>query len=245
MQTVVCMRWGDRFPVDYVNRLYRGVMRNVARPTRFIAFTDDPRGLDAGHRAARDPADQAARDGPRRQPWRKLALWSPRYRRSTGDLLFLDLDVVVVGPLDAFFDFEPGKLAHHPRLARDGRTGNSSVMRVAGRAARRIWSSGSRPTPLEKRRLYSNEQVYLCRENRVCRLVFWPKEWCPGFKAMMLPRFPANLVKNVKLPEGARIVVFTGHPRPHEALRGEWPAPGYKKIYKRVRPVTWLDDHWR
>ena len=57
---------------------------------------------------------------------------------------------------------------------------------------------------------------------------------------MMLPRFPANLVKNVKLPEGARIVVFTGHPRPHEALSGEWPAPWYKKPYKSLRPVTWL-----
>src|SRR5271156_4762810 len=48
MQTVACMRWGTLFPPEYVNRLYRGVVRNVSRPTRFIAFTDDPSGLDAG-----------------------------------------------------------------------------------------------------------------------------------------------------------------------------------------------------
>ena len=50
MQTVACMRWGTLYPPDYVNRLYRGVMRNVGRPTRFLAFTDDPSGLEARHR---------------------------------------------------------------------------------------------------------------------------------------------------------------------------------------------------
>jgi hypothetical protein len=62
---------------------------------------------------------------------------------------------------------------------------------------------------------------------------------------MMLPPFPLNHFRDVKLPEGARVVVFTGRPRPHEAVKGEWPARGWKKIYKRVRPVGWLDAHWR
>ena len=110
MQTVVCMRWGDRFPVDYVNRLYRGVMRNVARPTRFIAFTDDASGLDSGIEPREIPPIRLPATGLGGSPWRKLALWSPEIGLE-GDLLFLDLDVVVVGSLDAFFDHEPGKLA--------------------------------------------------------------------------------------------------------------------------------------
>ena len=241
MQTVVCMRWGDRFPVDYVNRLYRGVMRNVVRPTRFIAFTDDSLGLDAGIEPREIPPIRLPDTGLGGSPWRKLALWSPQIGLD-GDLLFLDLDVVVVGPLDAFFDFEPAKLA----IIRDWSakdSGNSSVMRLPANGAPHLVERFERD-PLEKRRLYSNEQVYLCRESGL-PLVFWPSAWCPGFKAMMLPRFPFNLVKSVELPEGARVVVFTGHPRPHEALRGEWPASGWKKIYKRVRPVAWLDAHWR
>jgi hypothetical protein len=232
MQTVVCMRWGDRFPVEYVNRLYRGVMRNVVRPTRFIAFTDDPRGLNSGIEPREIP--------PIRLPDTGLG-GSPEIGLD-GDLLFLDLDVVVVDQLDPFFDFEPGKLA----IIRDWGakdTGNSSVMRLPAGGAPHLIERFEHD-PLEKRRLYSNEQVYLCRESGL-PLVFWPNAWCPGFKAMMLPRFPFNLVKSVELPEGARVVVFTGHPRPHEALRGEWPASGWKKIYKRVRPVAWLDAHWR
>jgi hypothetical protein len=241
MQTVVCMRWGDRFPVDYVNRLYRGVMRNVARPTRFVSFTDDPCGLDPGVEPRQIPPIKLPAAGLGGSPWRKLALWSPEIGLE-GDLLFFDLDVVVVGPLDDFFDYEPGKLA----IVRDwsaGDTGNSSVMRLPAGGAPHLVERFERD-PIGKRRLYSNEQVYLCREAGL-PLVFWPRAWCPGFKAMMLPRFPFNLVKSVMLPEGARVVVFTGHPRPHEAQRGEWPAAGWKKIYKRVRPVAWLDAHWR
>jgi hypothetical protein len=241
MQTVVCMRWGDRFTVDYVNRLYRGVMRNVARPTRFIAFTDDTSGLDPEIETREIPPIRLPATGLGGSPWRKLALWS-RDIGLEGDLLFLDLDVVVVGPLDALFDFEPGKLA----IIRDWGSkdsGNSSVMRLpAGGAPHLVDRFESEP--LEKRRLYSNEQVYLTRESGL-PIVFWPASWCPGFKAMMLPRFPANLVKSVKLPKGARVVVFTGRPRPHEAARGEWPAPWYKKPYKNLRPVTWLAEHWR
>lgn len=241
MQTVVCMRWGDRFTVDYVNRLYRGVTRNVARPTRFIAFTDDASGLDTRIETREIPPIRLPATGLGGSPWRKLALWS-RDIGLEGDLLFLDLDVVVVGPLDAFFDLEPGKLA----IIRDWGSkdsGNSSVMRLpAGGAPHLVDRFESEP--LEKRRLYSNEQVYLTRESGL-PIVFWPASWCPGFKAMMLPRFPANLVKSVKLPKGARVVVFTGRPRPHEAARGEWPAPWYKKPYKNLRPVTWLAEHWR
>jgi hypothetical protein len=235
------MRWGTGFPVDYANRLFRGVRRNVARPTRFIAFTDDPTGLDSGIEARPIPPITLPATGLGGSPWRKLALWS-RDIGVDGDILFLDLDVVIVGPLDAFFDVEPGKLA----IIRDWGSkdsGNSSVMRFPAGGAPHLVDNFE-VAPLEKRRLYSNEQVYLTRESRL-PLVYWPSRWCPSFKATMLPHFPLNHWKNVDIPPGARIVVFTGHPRPHEAAAGEWPAPWYKKAYKSVRPVTWLSQHWR
>ena len=61
MQTVICMKWGTAFGADYVNRLYRGVMRNVARPTRFVVLTDDPSGLADGVERRADPADPPRR----------------------------------------------------------------------------------------------------------------------------------------------------------------------------------------
>jgi hypothetical protein len=60
------------------------------------------------------------------------------------------------------------------------------------------------------------------------------------------PRWPRNLFWQAPPPPPqARIVVFTGHPRPHEALLGQWPAPWQKKFYKTRRPVSCLAEHWK
>ena len=70
--------------------------------------------------------------------------------------------------------------------------------------------------PLEKRRLYSNEQVYLTRESGL-PMVFWPSGWCPSFKATMMPHFPLNHWKNVAIPAGRPHRRFH---RPSPAARG-------------------------
>ena len=39
--------------------------------------------------------------------WRKISLWQRELAGLSGDVLFIDLDVVVTGSIDAFFDFQP------------------------------------------------------------------------------------------------------------------------------------------
>ena len=202
--------------MEYANRLYRGVMRNVSRPTRFIAFTDDPSGLDSGVETRPIPPIKLPATGLGGSPWRKLALWS-RDIGVEGDVLFMDLDVVVVGPLDDLFDYHPGELAII-RDWGDKDCGNSSVMRFPAGGAPHLVDRFE-AAPLEMRRLYSNEQVYLSRESGL-PMAYWPAEWCPSFKATMMPHFPLNFYKSAQIPRGARVVVFTGHPRPHEAAEG-------------------------
>ena len=180
----------------------------------------------------------------RRGPWRKLALWAPQLGDLAGDVLFLDLDVVITGSLDPFFDLEPGKLCiiRNWTQLRDG-TGNSSVMRFPVGGAPHLVSDFERdPVRLSFR--YVNEQNYLCRESRL-PMTFWPTEWCQSFKNTMMPPWPVRLVRPPRLKPDTRVVVFTGVPRPEQALRGEWPAPWYKKIYKTIPPVPWLAEHWR
>ena len=76
-------------------------------------------------------------------------------------------------------------------------------------------------------------------------MAYWPAEWCSDFQSHDDAAFSAQFLQNRAYSEGARVVVFTGHPRPHEAAEGKWPAPWYKKPYKSLRPVTWLGEHWR
>jgi len=242
MPTIVCMKWGTLFPADYVNRLHRGVVRHAPAGTRFVCFTDDASGLEAGIEARPIPPIRLPATGIGGGPWRKLALWS-RDIGFTGDLLFLDLDVVIVGPLAEFFSFEPGKLCLIRNWTQkwDG-VGNSSVMRLpAGGAPHLVDDFEADPVGLAAK--HSNEQIFLTRESRL-PTVFWPKGWCVSFKHELMPWFPRNLWVEAVKPPSARIVVFTGHPRPHEAAKGVWPAPWYKKHYKSLKPVRWIGDNW-
>lgn len=244
VQSIVCIRWGETYGAEYVNRLYRGVMRNVARPTRFVAFTDPVEGLDPGIEARPIPAILLP-EGLKPGPWRKLALWAADLGGLRGDVLFLDLDVLVTGSLDPFFGHEPGKLVlvrNWTQGRREG-IGNSSVMRfAAGSAPHLIRDFEANAVAMSYR--FDNEQIYVTKQAGL-PVGFWPSEWCPSFKHDLLPSWPLYLVRSASLPETARIVVFTGHPRPDEALRGQWPTRWYKKFYKSIPPTAWIGQHWR
>jgi hypothetical protein len=244
MQTVICIRWGTVYGVDYINRLYRGVMRHVRQPTRFVAFTDDPSGLAGGIEAKPIPTMRLG-SGLKPGPWRKLALWAADLGGLEGDVLFLDLDVLVTGNIDPLFAHEPGKLIlirNWTQGRRDG-IGNSSVMRFrAGSAPHLVTDFEADAVAMSYR--FDNEQIYVTKQSRL-PLAFWPPAWCPSFKHDLLPPWPAYLYRPPLLPPDARIVVFTGHPRPDEALEGRWPARWYKKFYKSIPPVAWIGDHWR
>jgi hypothetical protein len=62
-QTIVCMKWGTRYPADYANRLWSMIKRNTRRPTRLVCYTDDVSGLDPGIEAYPLPPHNPARTG--------------------------------------------------------------------------------------------------------------------------------------------------------------------------------------
>jgi hypothetical protein len=74
--------------------------------------------------------------------------------------------------------------------------------------------------------------------------VFWPGHWCRSFKEELLPGWPQRLWQVPQLPADCRVVVFHGKPDPDEALVGRWPAKGWKKWYKTVRPTPWIGEFW-
>jgi hypothetical protein len=243
MQTVICARWGTRYGVEYVNRLYRMVMRHTERPTRLLCFTDDPAGLVTGVEGHPLPPinipERVASTG-----WRKLSFWQHPLADLEGDVLFLDLDLVITGGIDAFFDFHPGAFCvirnwTQPHLE----IGNTSVYRFpAGRHTHIFETFNRDPESVLTR--YAIEQQYISGE--IGRQIFWPSEWCVSFKHDLLPRWPMNFFKAPALPATARIVAFTGKPDPDEAAAGRWPTGGkpWKAVYKHVRPAPWIAEHW-
>ena len=164
----------------------------------------------------------------------------------SGSCLFLDLDIVVVGEIDCFFSYQPGRFCiiedwvqpHRRFLARRPGVGNSSVFRFD--AGTMYWVVDRLRGDM--RRIlgaYRNEQRYLTEAVRPAS-AWWPTEWVASFKRHCARPFPLNLATAPRVPAGARIVAFHGRPKPDEA------AAGYRKTpFRRSLPALWIEEHWR
>ena len=109
MQTIICMKWGSRYGPEFVNRLNKSIQKHTKRPTQLICFTDEQKGIDEQIKCYPLPNINLP-ETISKTPWRKLSVWQFPLENLTGDVLFLDLDIVITGNLDQFFDYKPGNI---------------------------------------------------------------------------------------------------------------------------------------
>ena len=189
---VLCMKWGTLYGPEYVNRLYRAVSRKLSRPFRFVCLTDDASGIRREVECV--PIPELAVDHPWSDlPWRKLALYQRELAGLRGTALYLDLDIVIVGPLDPFFEY-PGEfcIIHnwtHPRRI----TGNSSVFRFEIGTLGVVLDLYNNPAyPALGGPSHGNSQtVPVARAWDAERMTYWPKGWCVSFKKHCLAEMAA------------------------------------------------------
>ena len=97
MQTlvnVICMKWGHLYGPEYVNNLRAGVARHLARPHRFVCFTDDGSGLRPDVEVLPLPA-LGLPDGHQDRRWQKLAVFQRGLRQiEAGRILAERIDIV-------------------------------------------------------------------------------------------------------------------------------------------------------
>lgn len=103
--TVACVFVKGPYPYtsEYVIRLERMVRRHLARPFRFVCLTDQPDCVRAPIETIRIPAHLPGCPEAIGY-WNKLQLFRPNNGLS-GRVLFLDLDVLVVGDLSPLADY--------------------------------------------------------------------------------------------------------------------------------------------
>lgn len=236
------MKWGTRYGAEYVNRLYSAIQRQTTRPTRLVCFTDNADGVVADVQIEPIPDINLPEDFIN-LPWRKLAMWKYPLADLSGDVLFLDLDLVITGNLDALFDYEKGRYCVIENWTQKGQNkGNTSAFRFPVGKYAHIFDR-IQEDPMSVLDAYRIEQLYISRE--IDDMVFWPQEWCVSFKHSLMPKWPLNFFISPKLPAETRIVAFTGKPDQDEAAVGKWPVKHWiKKTYKHVRPTPWITEHW-
>jgi hypothetical protein len=237
--TVLCMKWGAKYGPAYVDRLYGMVARNLRRPFRFVCLTDDPAGIRGEVVCAAIPNLPPIAQ-PKERGWLKIGSFSPELDGLLDEtVLFLDLDVVVMGPLEPLLD-HPGAFPmirdwyHRSRVV-----GNSSVYRFRPVERHDLFEAFCRDPDSIVARI-RNEQEFLS-EYLTGRgeLSFWPKAWCQSFRVSCLAPWPLRAWQTPRAPADCRVLVFHGEPKPPEALAGR------RGLLQTFRPSPWIDPYWQ
>ncbi len=250
---VLCLKWGTRYPADFVNRLYRGVQRHLHRPFRFVCVTDDPKGLDAGISCESfppPPPEMGNHSWP--NIFVKLMIFKDGFANLRGTTLFLDIDQIITGDLDCFFDYKPGEfciirnwIELRKRLFRRvPSVGNSSCFRFE--AGEMNWAYEKFLAEHEKamnQRYFRTEQAFMTYAVASRQAVnWWPTDWVRSFKRSCERPWPLNHILAPRFVPGTRILCFHGNPDPDQAIAGfkgrhlnTWtlPAPWVAELWER------------
>ncbi len=242
---VICMKWGTKYPAEYVNRLYNMVSRNLTLDFQMVCLTDDDTGIIPEVKCYPIPELNLPNNLPERG-WKKLTTFKPELYDLKGTALFLDIDIVIVDNIDCFFTH---KSEHEDSvlIIRDWKKpwrmiGNSSVYRFKiGQNTYPELLTNFEQNFDKIRQQVRHEQAYLSnylREHH--HLEYWDSSWCVSFKYQCIRPFPLSFVQSPRLPNDAKIVIFHGEVNPHDAIKG-----GGGKWYRHVKASPWIEAYWQ
>jgi len=95
--TVTCVKWGNKYSAEYVNRLEVMVRKYLNAEHRFVCLTEDP--TDVKCETIALPKDNDLEGW-----WNKMYLFSSDYLKDT--CLYFDLDTVIQQPIDCLLDYQ-------------------------------------------------------------------------------------------------------------------------------------------
>lgn len=238
MLTVVFALWSDPkqrwreaygYSMEHVDRAARMVRRNLQIPHRFLLLTDDqfhnvPTILDAGDAWQIDYLDEKLLMLGHR--WPKLSLFSPVAKEYGDQLLYLDLDMVITGPLDSLVTDDDFRIVQQT-VPLKGMHYNSSIMLLRPGTRDRVWNEFD-----------PDKAMRLCRENQYgASDQYWIANVLGGDERTWSPvdgvyqfRDVMTCVDDKKLPHNARIVIF--------------PGPYDPSMPTLQRGYPWIKEHW-
>lgn len=254
---ILTFKWGTLYSSAYVNRIYRGVKEHLNRPFRFVCVTDDKAGLCEGIDAV---------DFPPRPPemknlytyakhgwpniYVKLCVFRPGFADLKGPTLFLDIDQIITGDLDRFFDYRPGEFCiirnwveFRKRLFRKVPfCGNSSCFRFdADGSMAYVYETFIREIDeaLDDR-VWSTEQEYMTHAVGRAKINFWPENFVRSFKRSCTWPWPLNHFLEPRFNPDTGILCFHGKPSPEQAIAGY----RGKHLNTWTKPCPWVKELW-
>jgi hypothetical protein len=241
---VACYRWGTRYGVEYVNKLFSMVGRHLSGPFTFHCVTDDPSGLSPGIVPHALPANHFGGN------WNKLMNFQADFLGLRGArLLALDIDIVIVDSIDFVRERPELDFIIAKNWAKDGR-GNSSFYRLKVGSHARVWEDFARAPEAAIEQWHGvnrrfGDQRWM--SHAIADYAFFPegrivsfKEHCAArSREWKLPfgfRLTHGTHRKARPPKGASVVLFHGVPLPPDVMDfacGRW------------RHAPFVAEHWR
>jgi hypothetical protein len=220
-RNVICLKYGDKYSAQYVNRLFNMVKRHTTGDVGFYCITENPVGLDDHIKVIPLPQNKSLQGW-----WYKPFVFSKEFPVQ-GKLLFLDLDIVIIANIDCFFEYTPTKFCIIRDFTRAMNSSwnryNSSVFRLDSGTLPDVWEKLIRDTSVTKRLHGDQDWLFeTIKEN----FAFWPDEWCQSYKWEIRNRNEiigvgrqrnfATIQHEPKIKPETRILVFHGDPKPEQ-----------------------------
>lgn len=231
MIRIVCLKWGQKYPAQYVNRLYGMVSRHLHRPFTFHCLTENPDGLSPGINILALP------DFGLQGWWYKLLFFKPGFLPFSSDdlVVYLDLDVVILNDLNGLIEEFKGDYVLCISADDQPDRMNSSVMVFRPDTLDFVWTSfWAQRTSITKN--FHGDQDWIERVVPSARIL--SKSVASSFKLdlnsktpysfgslgrWLRKRFWALLAPRGQVPTpDCAIVLFHGRPNPDDVMEGPW-----------------------
>ena len=242
MLKVICLKWGDKYGPEYVNRLYKMVSTHLSVPFDFYCLTENGDGISDG--VLIEPLPDYGLTG----WWYKLLIFKEGFLGFTeyDKILFLDLDVVILNELNTLVNHS-NKLCISADI--NEQRYNSSVICFHPGRYRFIWESFivQKDTIVES---MHGDQDWI--EHVFKEAIILPKSLVKSFKIdlnsktkfsfgrmgrFLRKKFPILLPKDsVEKPKDTTIVLFHGKPDPVDVMDGP---------YDKYKKAPWIKDVWK
>lgn len=217
---ILCVRFGNRYGKEYVERLRNMVARHITVPYNFYCLTDDQHPID-GVRTIYQPNAQYPKGW-----WHKVHMFDARLPLS-GRILYFDLDIVIHSNIDKLCFFSPKEFIgihdFNRKFYASWRYLNSSVMAWNHGMHHTVWEK-FKENPKEAQRLQGDQDwIWKLCQNQI---KFWPKEWIQSYKWEIRSREQLTIVNGkrqfkeedhtVQVHPDCCVTVFHGDPKPQD-----------------------------
>ena len=229
-----CVIHGDAYSWKYVDTLYSMLTRNLSRQVRMHVYTEHDREVPP-HMIKHVLTNWPGVQGAKKSWWYKMQLFNPDHY--AGQLLYLDLDTVVVNNLDWITQLSP----HYFWAIRDfitiwnpeSRTINSSVMYWNTIQFADVWTQFDVKNIAKICAKYRGDQDYLSAQLPIKKRRFFPDRQALSWRWQAhdgginpVNRLPLSPGLGTRFGLETSLLIFHGQPKPDQVqdpiIKNQW-----------------------